>query len=114
VWNKDNAQHLTLFFDVFVFLQIFNFLNARKLKKEEINVFENIFDNYLFIIIVIGIFVAQLFIVECGGYTFQLTPLTLSQHIDCIIIGATCVVWNAICKIFIPESFMNSIQLLKD
>jgi len=33
VWNAESGQHLSLFFNVFVFLQIFNFLNARKLKK---------------------------------------------------------------------------------
>ena len=32
-WNPEKGQHLALFFNVFVFLQIFNFFNARKLKK---------------------------------------------------------------------------------
>ena len=32
-WNAESGQHLSLFFDVFVFLQVFNFFNARKLKK---------------------------------------------------------------------------------
>mgnify|MGYP002374221441 FL=1 len=66
-WDKESGEHLTLFFNVFVFLQIFNFLNARKLKKDEINVFTEFFYNYLFIFIVIGIFVCQLFIVQVGG-----------------------------------------------
>lgn len=38
-WNDTNGQHLSIFFDIFVFLQVFNFFNARKLKKEELNVF---------------------------------------------------------------------------
>jgi hypothetical protein len=33
-WNDTNGQHLSIFFDVFVFLQVFNFFNARKLKKD--------------------------------------------------------------------------------
>lgn len=33
-WNATNGVHLSLFFDVFVFLQVFNFFNARKLKKD--------------------------------------------------------------------------------
>jgi hypothetical protein len=32
-WNPETGAHLTLFFDVFVFLQVFNFFNARKLKR---------------------------------------------------------------------------------
>lgn len=31
-WNHTNGIHFTIFFNIFVFLQIFNFLNARKLK----------------------------------------------------------------------------------
>ena len=33
-WDAQDGQHLTLFFNIFVFLQVFNFLNARKLKKD--------------------------------------------------------------------------------
>ena len=33
-WDGQDGQHLTIFFNIFVFLQIFNFLNARKLKKD--------------------------------------------------------------------------------
>lgn len=39
LWNDATGQHLSLFFNVFVFLTVFNFFNARKLKKEELNVF---------------------------------------------------------------------------
>ena len=113
-WSPDDGQHLALFFNVFVFLQIFNFFNARKLKKDEINVFANFFINYLFIAIVIGIFALQLFIVQYGGVTFQLVPLSTEQHIQCIIIGATGVIWNAIVKLFVPDSFMNNFSLLRE
>lgn len=75
-WDQENGEHLSIFFNIFVFLQVFNFLNARKLKKDELNVFANIFINYLFIAIVIGIFLLQLAIVQYGGLTFQLVPLS--------------------------------------
>jgi len=106
-------MHLALFFNVFVFLQIFNFFNARKLKKTELNVFSNFFLNYLFVFIVIGIFALQLFIVQYGGKTFQLVPLSTEQHIKCIIIGATGLIWNVLVKLFVPESFMNNFSLLR-
>jgi Ca2+ transporting ATPase len=38
-WNQETGQHFTIFFNIFVFLQVFNFFNTRKLKKEETNVF---------------------------------------------------------------------------
>ena len=72
------------------------------------------FNNILFIAIVVGIFVLQLAIVQYGGLTFQLVPLSSSEHIQCIIIGATGVVWNVIVKVFIPDSFMNNFSLLRE
>ena len=113
-WNHENGQHLAIFFNIFVFLQVFNFLNARKLKKTELNVFANIFDNYLFILIVIGIFVSQLFIMQYGGKTFMLVPLSASQHLACILIGATGLIWNLLIKLLLPEGLMNSFQLFRE
>jgi Ca2+-transporting ATPase len=89
-------------------LQVFNFFNARKLKKEETNVFENFFDNYLFIIIVVAIFVFQIVIVEIGGKAFMLVPLSMSHHVDCILIGATMLVYTFIAKKVLPDAFLNN------
>lgn len=33
-WNKETGVHLSIFFDTFVFLQVFNFFNARKLGRD--------------------------------------------------------------------------------
>lgn len=113
-WNPESGLHLSIFFDVFVFLQVFNFFNARKLKKNEINICTDIGDNYLFILIVIGIFVCQLFIVEFGGKALKLVPLTMQQHLVCILIGALSIVWGIIIKTLIPEGVLNSIHLLRE
>ena len=107
-WNDENGQHLSIFFDVFVFLQVFNFFNARKLKKEELNVFQNFFDNYLFIFIVGTIFVFQIIIVQIGGRAFMLVPLDFQHHLICICIGATMVVYTYIVKQIIPDSVLNN------
>ena len=50
----DHAVHFTIFFHIFVFLQLFNEINARKLKKSEINVFEGFFNNPLFLFVIFG------------------------------------------------------------
>jgi Ca2+ transporting ATPase len=39
VWNEETGKHYSIFFNVFVLLQIFNEINARKLKHSEANVF---------------------------------------------------------------------------
>lgn len=93
---------MTIFFNVFVFLQVFNFFNARKLKKDEINVFADFFDNYLFIFIVFGIFVCQIFIVTFGGKAFMLVPLPARTHITCILIGSLSLVNGVFLKKCVP------------
>ena len=104
----------TLFFNVFVFLTIFNFFNCRKLKKEEINPFTEFFDNFIFIIIVISIFVLELFIVEVGDRVMMMVPLNFGQHLVCIVIGATIVIWCSLTKLFFPESFLNNFALFRE
>jgi hypothetical protein len=68
----------------------------------------------LFLVIVVGIFLCQLFIVQFGGKALKLVPLSMSQHLVCIIIGALSLVWAVIVKTMIPDSFLNSIQLLRE
>ena len=57
----------TLVFQSFVMMQVFNLLNARKLGEREFNIFHNFFNNFRFLAIFIGIFAAQMAIVEYGG-----------------------------------------------
>lgn len=52
-WNDQSGRHYSMFFNVFVLLQIFNEVNARKLKSNELNVFKNFFNNPLFLIILV-------------------------------------------------------------
>jgi magnesium-transporting ATPase (P-type) len=63
------SRHGTYCFNVFVMMQIFNFINARKL-YDQINVFEGILKSSLFMIIVFIIFVLQIVIIHAGGFAF--------------------------------------------
>ncbi len=62
----------------------------------------------------IGIFVCQLFIIQFGGKALKLVPLTMNQHFICIGIGALSLVSGVFIKKCIPESFMNSFNLLTE
>lgn len=64
--------------------------------------------------IVVGIFVCQLFIVQFGGMALKLVPLSLNQHLVCIVIGALSLVWGVFIKTFVPDSCLNSIHLLRE
>ena len=113
-WNHVNGQHLTLFFNVFVFLTIFNFFNCRKLKKDELNPFTDFFHNWIFLSIVVLIFVLELFIVEVGDKVMTMVPLKPGQHLTCIVIGATMLIWCSLAKLLVPESFLNNFALFRE
>lgn len=47
------ALHYTMIFHSFVFMQVFNEINSRKLGEREFNVFAGFFNNWLFQFIII-------------------------------------------------------------
>ena len=49
-------KHFTYIFNVFVFLQIFNEINCRKIGIQDFNVFDKFFHNFYFLAITIGTF----------------------------------------------------------
>jgi len=49
-------KHVTIIFNTFVFLQIFNEINCRKIDRRDFNVFEGIHRNLYFVIVVVGTF----------------------------------------------------------
>lgn len=50
------SRHFTYVFNVFVMLQVFNFMNARKIEDEK-NVFSGLERNWMFLAIVGGIII---------------------------------------------------------
>ena len=48
------TEHYTLVFNTFVFMQIFNEINSRKLGERDFNIFNGFFNNFLFLGIIIG------------------------------------------------------------
>ncbi|KAF0700240.1 hypothetical protein As57867_009159, partial [Aphanomyces stellatus] len=81
------SLHYTIVFNVFVFLQLFNEINARRI-HDELNVFEGIFQNQLFLGISIAQVVMQVCIVQFGGLVFGCVALSWSQWLACLVIGA--------------------------
>ncbi len=73
-----SSRHMTFLFNLFVFLQVFNFINSRKI-KDEVNVFGGITKSPLFILIVGGIFFLQIVIILIGN-----RPMSCSPHVNSI------------------------------
>lgn len=85
-------------------MQVFNEINARKLKETELNVFANFFNNPLFLIILIVTLAIQVACVEFGGQALRTVPLSLNEHLLCLGLGALPLLFGPIFKLTVPSS----------
>ena len=99
MWNEVNGYHFTIFFNIFVYMQVFNSINARKLQKDEFNVFEGILGNWLYILIQTIIIVGQVILVTFGGRAVRTHALSVQQHGLCLLISSMTLVWGAFVKL---------------
>lgn len=83
---SDLATLKTVIFTTFVFCQIFNEVNCRRIDNR-LNIFKGIKKNNFFIMIFTISVVGQIIIVEHGGVAFQTVPLEKDNWILCILIG---------------------------
>jgi Ca2+ transporting ATPase len=56
-WTNENGMHFTFFFHCFVFMQMFNFVNARVLERSQLNPFTNACNNPIFWVILLMTFI---------------------------------------------------------
>ena len=80
-------------------MQVFNSINARKLQKDELNVFTGIMGNWLYILIQSIIIAGQIILVTFGGRAVRTHPLSLQQHGYCLFISALTLVWGFFIKL---------------
>ena len=100
----------TMLFQTFVFMQVFNEINSRKLGEKEFNVFAGFFNNWLFIVITIITVVVQIALVQYGGFPVRCVPLTSTQHGICIGIGAFSLIVGIFVK-FIPSRIFKFMRI---
>ncbi|KAI7880657.1 PMCA-type calcium-translocating P-type ATPase [Lichtheimia hyalospora FSU 10163] len=84
---EDQVVLRTIVFNIFVFLQVFNEINCRRIDGS-INVFKGIFRDWIFLVIQLVVIHCQFLIVTFGGIAFKTTPLTPNQWLVTILIGA--------------------------
>lgn len=87
--RDENSVHYTIIFNAFVWMQLFNEINCRKLKGE-FDVFKGIFDNPLFYGILITTAFLQVLIVEFGSLAFHVAEEGLEAKYWglCMALGA--------------------------
>jgi P-type Ca2+ transporter type 2C len=104
--HYDTVHQSTLVFNAFVWMQIFNALNCRRIDNH-LNILEGIYKNWLFMGI-LGIMIGgQLLIVFVGGAAFVVKPLTGAQWGISIVIGLLSLPAGALIRC-IPDSAIRS------
>ena len=100
------SQHFTFIFNTFVFMQIINEVNARKVHGER-NVFKGIHLSWSFLVVVIGQVVVQVFLVQAPfGFIFRTTPLSLDLWMWSLLIASMELVVGQL-LLFIPIHRMS-------
>ncbi|QQK41103.1 Calcium-translocating P-type ATPase(PMCA-type),putative [Penicillium digitatum] len=94
-------QLATVVFNTFVWMQIFNEFNNRRLDNK-FNIFEGMFRNYWFLGINAIMIGGQIMIVFVGGQAFNVTRLSGTLWGVCLICSIACLPWAIILRL-IPD-----------
>ncbi|KAG6620038.1 Calcium-translocating P-type ATPase, PMCA-type [Phytophthora cinnamomi] len=84
--KNDPTVHMTIVFNTFVWAQLFNELNCRKI-HDEINIFTGITKNRVFLYVCVLQVVMQYVMVQHTGDWFKCSPLSVGQWFACIGMG---------------------------
>ncbi|MDD2623779.1 MAG: cation-translocating P-type ATPase C-terminal domain-containing protein, partial [Candidatus Riflebacteria bacterium] len=84
-------KELTIFFTIFVMLQVWNLFNARALGLNKTTI-KDVISNKSFVLIFFAIIIGQFLIVHFGGKMFRTEPLDLQTWLS-IIFGTSLVLW---------------------
>jgi magnesium-transporting ATPase (P-type) len=98
--EKNSYVHGSIIFNTFIFAQVFNEYNARKI-FDELNMLEGMNGNWIFLAVSIVTILCQLFLIEVGGDFVKTSPLTLSQWFITIGLGALAIPVGILMR-FIP------------
>ncbi|CAG8583096.1 955_t:CDS:1, partial [Acaulospora colombiana] len=109
--NKHDREVMrTIIFNTFVFLQVFNEINCRRI-DDTVNVFRNIFNNHIFIIIQIVVIAGQVLIIQFCGIAFGTVPLNWYQWLVTVLIGFLSIPVGLIIRLIpnscLPESIVD-------
>lgn len=109
---KVKVEGLTEIFHVFVFLQIFNQINCRKVGRQDFNVFEEFFHNKYFIGVLVGTAGFQVLLgtypVLFGFPDLDENKMDISKWGNCILVGSTTLIASVVLKL-LPMSLVNLI-----
>ena len=102
------AVFLTAFFAFFVFIHVFNTLNAR---TQGLNLFEHLFDNRLFTIIIPLIIVIQVIFITFGGEILRTVGLSANEWFWVILFALVLIPVDLVRKAVRNQFFGNPVKV---
>lgn len=102
--QSERLQLNTIIFNTFVWMQIFNEFNCRRLDNK-FNVLEGVWKNTWFIVINILMVGGQILIIFVGGAAFGVVRLNGTQWAICLGCAVVCIPWAAVLKL-IPDRYV--------
>ncbi|KAL4878209.1 hypothetical protein BJY04DRAFT_221359 [Aspergillus karnatakaensis] len=103
--ESEMLQLDTIIFNTFVWMQIFNELNCRRLDNK-FNIFEGLSKNKWFFVINVLMVAGQVLIIFVGGQAFGVTRLNGWQWGVCLGFAVVCIPWAAVLKFF-PDRYVE-------
>lgn len=103
--DEEQERMPTLVFNTFVWMQIFNALNNRRLDNK-FNVFEGITHNWFFIVILLIMIGGQTMIVFVGGAAFKVVQINGAQWAYSVVLGALSLVVGVIIRL-VPDELVK-------
>jgi len=97
-WEPKSVHHYALVFNVFVWLQVFNELNMRKVNGE-INIFDGFFSNWIFLVILFITAALQILMIEVFGPFVETEPLDWQEWLICVGFGASALIVGLILRL---------------
>ncbi|MBE3045194.1 HAD-IC family P-type ATPase, partial [Candidatus Bathyarchaeota archaeon] len=116
IFGYDFAQnpHLkleldTMVFNAFVWMQIFNMFNNRRLDNK-FNILEAVHRNYFFMAMAAVMVGGQIMIIFVGGAVFKVTPIDGVQWAVCLLVSLPCLPWGAALRC-VPDKYAEALFL---
>lgn len=105
---------LTYVFNTFVFLQIFNLINSRKIGIDDKNVLESFFHNFYFLMALFGMMIVQVILVQYLYWVISATPLSSrSEWGAALTVGSSVLLISFILKLT-PKAWVEKIPDIVD
>ncbi|CAD8210885.1 unnamed protein product [Paramecium pentaurelia] len=109
-----NVVQMSIFFQTFVVMQVFNSISCRQLDYKTINPFANACNNPLFWGVQTFTLIIQCVLIQYGGKFVKVSHLTLQQHLLCLGFGVGSIIFSILVKIAVPERWCQFVELFRE